>query len=94
MQRRRRERGGMGSVDSIPALGGLKEDFFCLFAECPRSGHSAKFFFHFFLLLLFQKKDFISLSSVKKIHSAKRGFAECFIFCTQQRTKNHFFGKE
>ena len=29
------------------------EKIFLYFVECPRSEHSAKFFFHFFLLFLF-----------------------------------------
>jgi len=51
------ERGVRGE-EKIGRVGGYK-NFFFPFAECPGSGHSAKFLFFIFSFFLFRKNIFL-----------------------------------
>ena len=61
------------------------ENIFYSFAECPRSGHSAKFFFIFLLLLLSQKRYFIPLPSVLDLGTRQSFFFIFFLLLLSQK---------
>ena len=64
------------------------------FAECARSGHSAKFFFHFFSSPSFpEKKDFISLPSVLDLGTRQSFFFIFFLLLLFQKKRFYFFAE-